>query len=236
MDCLDRTNVVQSMLGRWILTRQLTDLGILQRGESASDDAAFEDVFRNVWADNADVVSKSYSGTGALKTDFTRTGNRTRAGMVQDLNNSVTRYLRNNFADGPRQDGFDLFLGTYLPSTSNIGSTLLFVDRRPVFVQAIPYILGASIFMVIVAALTRRVPSSAIWPLRFFALFWLSVGGWCLQFIVGHGMLYVSCWNTIYTRDWWANSHFAIGQLAKAEHTTMGDRRLSRGRQQRKKG
>lgn len=25
-----------------------------------------------VWADNADVVSCAYSGTGALKTDFTR--------------------------------------------------------------------------------------------------------------------------------------------------------------------
>lgn len=25
-----------------------------------------------VWADNADVVSKAYSGTGALKTDYTR--------------------------------------------------------------------------------------------------------------------------------------------------------------------
>lgn len=197
MDCLDRTNLVQSMLGRWILTRQLTDLGILQRGETASDDATFENVFRNVWADNADVVSRSYSGTGALKTDFTRTGNRTRAGMVQDLNNSLTRYLRNNFADGPRQDAFDIFLGTYLPSASISGSTLLFVDRRPAFVQAIPYILGASVFMVFVAALTRRVPSSTIWPLRFFVLFWLFVGGWCLQFIVGHGTLYVSSWKVL---------------------------------------
>lgn len=192
MDCLDRTNLVQSMLGRWTLTRQLIDIGVLQRGESASDDTAFEDVFRNVWADNADVVSKSYSGTGALKTDFTRTGKRTRAGMVQDLNNSITRYVRNNFADGPRQDGFDLFLGTYLPSTSNIGSTLLFTDRRPAFIQAIPYVLAASLFMVFVAALTHHMPDSTIWPMRFFILLWLSVGGWCLQFIVAHGMLYVS--------------------------------------------
>ncbi|TKA62113.1 hypothetical protein B0A55_10480, partial [Friedmanniomyces simplex] len=92
MDCLDRTNVVQSMLGRWTLTRQLIDLGVLKPGESAQDDQSFEHLFRNVWADNADVVSRSYSGTGALKTDFTRTGNRTRAGALQDLNSSITRY------------------------------------------------------------------------------------------------------------------------------------------------
>ncbi|KAI9879725.1 MAG: hypothetical protein M1830_007510 [Pleopsidium flavum] len=201
MDCLDRTNVVQSMLARWTLTRQLIDLGVLQRGESASDDTVFEVVFRNVWADNADVVSKSYSGTGALKTDFTRTGKRTRAGMVQDLNNSVTRYVRNNFTDGPRQDSFDLFLGTYLPSDSNVGSILLFIDPRPAFIQAIPFILGTSLVMVTIAALTHRLPDSTVWPLRFFVLLWLLVGGWCLHFIVAHGKLYVN-WPRLNTPPW----------------------------------
>ena len=192
MDCLDRTNVVQSMLARWTLTRQLIDIGVLQSGESAEDDAAFEDLFRNTWADNADVVSKSYSGTGALKTDFTRTGVRTRAGMVQDVSNSITRYVKNNFADGPRQDGFDLFLGTFLPSTSVVGNTLLFVDRRPVLIQSLPYIFAASIFMILVSTFTRRLPDSTIWPLRIFTILWFVVGSWCLHFIYNHGMLYVS--------------------------------------------
>jgi hypothetical protein len=192
MDCLDRTNVVQSMLARWTLTRQLIDVGILQRGQAPSDDQAFEVLFRNIWADNADVVSKSYSGTGALKTDFTRTGQRTKAGALQDLSNSITRYWTNNFADGPRQDGFDLFLGAYLPSTSNIGSTLHFVDRRPLLIQSIPYILMASIFMVLVATFTRRVPDAAVLPVRLFLIFWFLVGFWCLKFIWSHGTLYVS--------------------------------------------
>lgn len=34
----------------------------------------FETVFKNMWANHADAVSRLYSGTGALKTDFTRTG------------------------------------------------------------------------------------------------------------------------------------------------------------------
>lgn len=192
MDCLDRTNVVQTMLARWTLTRQLRDVGVLRPGESADDDSSFRDFFRNIWADNADVVSRSYSGTGALKTDFTRTGSRTRAGMLQDMSNSITRYIKNNFADGPRQDAFDLFLGAYIPSTDSIGTQRTFVDHRPPLIQAIPYVLAASVFLVLVATLGNSQPGSALWPLRLFSLLWLAVGGWCFRFIFNHGMLYVS--------------------------------------------
>ena len=192
MDCLDRTNVVQTMLARFVLTTQLTDLGILNPGESADDDSAFASLFRNIWADNADVVSKSYSGTGALKTDFTRTGERTRAGMAQDLNNSLTRYVKNNFGDGPRQDAFDLFHGVYLPSSSSSPSSLVFVDRRPLLIQSIPFILAGCLFFVFVAALTRTRPDTIIWPLRVIALLCLVAAGWCANFIWSYGPLYVS--------------------------------------------
>lgn len=192
MDCLDRTNVIQSMLGRWTLTRMLIDVGILRPGESAQDDQAFENLFRNVWADNADVVSKSYSGTGALKTDFTRTGNRTRAGALQDLNNSITRYVRNNFFDGPRQDGFDLFLGAYQPDVAGIGSARQFVDRRPLLVQAVPYVLSFCVFFVAVSAGTNRMPDSTVWPLRVFTLMCMGVAGYSGKFMSSYGSLYVS--------------------------------------------
>ena len=193
MDCLDRTNVIQTMVARWTLTRQLIDFGALKQGESADDDETFATFFRNVWADNADVVSRSYSGTGALKTDFTRTGERTRAGAAQDLNNSITRYVKNNFGDGPRQDAFDLFLGTHLPSPSISDAKLVFKDRRPVLIQAIPYLLAFSFFLVMVTSFTRTRPETTIWPLRVFAMSWLVIGSWCAHFIWTHGMLYVCC-------------------------------------------
>ena len=192
MDCLDRTNVVQSMLGRHMLTQQLIDVGILRPGESSSDDTSFEFLFRNMWADNADVVSKSYSGTGALKTDFTRTGERTKAGMAQDLNSSITRYARNNFLDGPRQDAFDLFLGAFLPPSSGAGSAQMFGDRRPLLIQAIPYLLAATLFIIFIATFTRRGPNASVWPLRIFVLLCLTVAAWSFQFVYGHGMLYVN--------------------------------------------
>ena len=58
-----------------------------------------------------------YAGTPALKTDFTRTGKRTLAGMASDLHNSAVRYYKNNFSDGFRQDAIDVFLGNYVVSS-----------------------------------------------------------------------------------------------------------------------
>jgi phosphatidylinositol 4-phosphatase len=214
MDCLDRTNVVQSALARAAINRQLTDLGVLSRGETFSSDPAFEILFRKIWADNADVVSTSYSGTGALKTDFTRTGVRTKAGALQDLRNSIMRYAKNNFADGPKQDAFDLFLGAYLPTTS---SYLVFVDQRPLLIQSIPYILAFSLFFVVIGSFTRRLPDAAVLPVRIFILFWFAVAAWCANFIIRNGMLYVSDFTTFFCK-----SLMTTGQLAKAESETVG--------------
>lgn len=48
-----------------------------------------------------DSIIKYFSG--ALKTDFTRTGQRTKLGALEDGRRSAIRYFKNNFADGFRQ-------------------------------------------------------------------------------------------------------------------------------------
>lgn len=115
MDNLDRTNVVMSLFARRCT---LTSLGLYREDSPSVLDSPYENfelVFKNAWADNADYVSKMYAGTGALKTDFTRTGKRTVSGALQDGVNSVTRYYLNNFSDGVRQDAYDLLVGNYVP-------------------------------------------------------------------------------------------------------------------------
>uniref|UniRef100_A0A7E4UTD1 Phosphatidylinositol-3-phosphatase SAC1 n=1 Tax=Panagrellus redivivus TaxID=6233 RepID=A0A7E4UTD1_PANRE len=112
MDCLDRTNVVQAMIAKASLRHQLLNLGIVDGSIISLDDLGdFIYIFKNLWADNGDECSKQYAGTGALKTDYTRTGKRTLNGALQDGVNALTRYFKNNFADGYRQDAIDLFLG-----------------------------------------------------------------------------------------------------------------------------
>ncbi|XP_060760643.1 phosphatidylinositol-3-phosphatase SAC1-A [Neoarius graeffei] len=113
MDCLDRTNVVQSLLARRSLQSQLQRIGVLHAGQKIEEQADFEKIYKNAWADNANACAKQYAGTGALKTDFTRTGKRTHWGLLMDGWNSAIRYYKNNFSDGFRQDSIDLFLGNY---------------------------------------------------------------------------------------------------------------------------
>ncbi|XP_030644635.1 phosphatidylinositol-3-phosphatase SAC1-A [Chanos chanos] len=113
MDCLDRTNVIQSLLARRSLQSQLQRMGVLHVGQRIEEQADFEKIYKNAWADNANACAKQYAGTGALKTDFTRTGKRTQWGLVMDGWNSMIRYYKNNFSDGFRQDSIDLFLGNY---------------------------------------------------------------------------------------------------------------------------
>ncbi|KAI1430830.1 putative SAC1 protein [Xylaria sp. CBS 124048] len=218
MDSLDRTNVVQSMLARWTMDRIFVDLGLLQRGETfATADPAFELLFRNLWADNADTVSKAYAGTGAMKTDLTRLGNRTKQGTFQDGKIAVTRYILNNFRDGPRQDAYDLFLGAYEPTTANIGSSSIFADRRPILIQSIPYLLAFSIFFVFMGLFTKRLPGSTVLPMRLFILFWLAVAVWCLNFIIQNGVLYVN-WPKLNQRPWAIEGYQeTVGKIRKGK-------------------
>ncbi|KAF2071692.1 hypothetical protein CYY_006992 [Polysphondylium violaceum] len=129
IDCLDRTNVVQSVFARYILHSQLTRMGIISQSEKITDHPVFEAQFKNIWADNADVMSEQYTGTNALKTDFTRTGKRSMKGTMTDGMNSVRRYINKNFKDDEKQLAIDLFLGKFLvekwtPEHSSINGDL----------------------------------------------------------------------------------------------------------------
>ncbi|KAF8324844.1 inositol/phosphatidylinositol phosphatase [Cantharellus anzutake] len=188
MDCLDRTNVVQSALAKEVLTMQLRSIGVLSEKESLDDHEDFMEVFRNVWADHADYISKAYSGTGALKTDYTRTGKRTKQGLIQDGQNSIVRYLKNNYFDGHRQDALDLFSGAWIPRKGPAMALALVTDSRPLVTQAMPYVLFFSIFMVFAGMI---LPRQSKYSLYYYNLFWFLFITISLVYILGHGVEYV---------------------------------------------
>jgi len=117
IDNLDRTNVAQSLFARKSV---LAQFGKSSQSVLNSPFPTFEYMFKHAWANNADVMSLLYSGSGALKTDFTRTGKRTVMGALMDGYNSVKRYYLNNFRDGDAQDAFDLFLGKFEPAATYV--------------------------------------------------------------------------------------------------------------------
>ncbi|CAH0597161.1 unnamed protein product [Chrysodeixis includens] len=187
VDCLDRTNVVQSLLARLQLNAALRLLAV-----TASDDEKhpyLDKLFNNVWADHADMISTQYSGTGALKTDFTRTGARTHLGLVRDGINSLTRYYKNNFSDGFRQDSIDLFLGKYVISDGE-GNTQPCPLRRD---RDWKYITFPSVLLVAVsmfcasAALPQRYTSEVL----LYLMFWGAAVTATLTFICRHGKEFV---------------------------------------------
>ena len=118
IDCLDRTNVVQSVFARIYLHKILKNLNLSAdfNGDPFQKfKDVFENVFKNLWADHGDNISLAYSGTAALKGGFVRTGKRTYKGALTDGYLSCKRFIINNCKDGYNQDCNDYFTGILNP-------------------------------------------------------------------------------------------------------------------------
>ena len=140
VDCLDRTNVVQAVVGRWALLRQLRSLGYLSIPKLSGEQDSKEDylslmtlpekdlesLFRSMWGDNGDAMSMLYAGTPALKRDVTRTGKRTNQGVFDDGVNSAMRYFINNYRDESTQAAIDFTLkGNEMMQPAHVDADML---------------------------------------------------------------------------------------------------------------
>ncbi|KAL6582765.1 GTPase activating protein (GAP) for Rho1p [Orobanche minor] len=119
IDCLDRTNVTQSMFARKMLESQLRRLGVFNAEETISRHPKLDESFKNLWANHGDDISFQYTSTPALKGDFVRIGQRTIQGILKDSWTSLLRYYLNNFCDGAKQDAIDLLQGHLIVSVSH---------------------------------------------------------------------------------------------------------------------
>ncbi|KAM5451280.1 Inositol-1,4,5-trisphosphate 5-phosphatase 1 [Microsporum audouinii] len=104
LDCLDRTNLIQTMISRMAI-----EMFLEQRNGRASQD--FWMKHSTLWADSGDMLSRIYAGTGALKSSFTRHGTMSVAGSFADIRKSATRLFVNNFTDPGKQVTIDTLLG-----------------------------------------------------------------------------------------------------------------------------
>ncbi|GAA5910570.1 hypothetical protein JCM5296_002953 [Sporobolomyces johnsonii] len=111
-DCLDRTNAVQDSLSRFALEDFIRNT----QPAWAGSQGALWSSHRTLWADNGDALSKTYTGTGAINTSFTRTGKKSFAGMLSDASKSVNRVFQQQFVDGGKQKAIDALLGNLATS------------------------------------------------------------------------------------------------------------------------
>ncbi|KAL5968470.1 Phosphatidylinositide phosphatase SAC2 [Taenia solium] len=108
VDCLDRTNLVQCVFATSVIEIQLRRLGRLP--PEVDLPVEFSRSVQSIWADNGDALSRHYTGTAAMKGDYTRTGFRTVNGLMKDGVSSMSRYYQ-RVGEIKRQAAIDLLLG-----------------------------------------------------------------------------------------------------------------------------
>ncbi|KAJ2878255.1 hypothetical protein FB639_003446 [Coemansia asiatica] len=129
MDCLDRTNVVQSTIARFVLNEQLIRLGVhIAPEQGLAAYAGLEKTLNHLWANNGDYISRQYAGTSAMKGDFTRTGKRNFTGVMSDASYSLARLWISTFRDYFSQSVLDFTMG--YQSASDVFRTLVELRSR----------------------------------------------------------------------------------------------------------
>lgn len=81
----------------------------------SADDHQTSDQFiinlKNIWADNGDMISKHYTGTGSTHTNVTRTGKRDLKGIMDHGLKTMMRFYKQYSEDNFKQTVIDLILG-----------------------------------------------------------------------------------------------------------------------------
>uniref|UniRef100_A0A8C0XQE6 Synaptojanin-2 n=1 Tax=Castor canadensis TaxID=51338 RepID=A0A8C0XQE6_CASCN len=99
LDCLDRTNTVQSFIALEVLHLQLESLGL----NSKPIIDRFVESFKAMWSLNGHSLSKVFTGSRALE-------GKAKVGKLKDGARSMSRTIQSNFFDGVKQEAVKLLL------------------------------------------------------------------------------------------------------------------------------
>ena len=113
IDCLDRTNAAQFIIGKRALGRQLHALGIIDNSTVEFDTDAVN-LFTHMWHDHGDTIAVQYGGSQLVNTMETYRKINQWTSHSRDMIESFKRYYNNSFLDNQRQEAYNLFLGNYI--------------------------------------------------------------------------------------------------------------------------
>lgn len=113
IDCLDRTNAAQFVIGKRALGHQLHALGVIS-GTSIEYDTDAVDLFTHMYHDHGDTIAVQYAGSHLVNTMETYRKINQWTSHSRDMLESFKRYYNNAFLDGQRQEAYNLFLGNYI--------------------------------------------------------------------------------------------------------------------------
>ncbi|BCS19912.1 phosphatidylinositol-3,5-bisphosphate 5-phosphatase [Aspergillus puulaauensis] len=113
IDCLDRTNAAQFVIGKRALGYQLHALGIIE-GTTVDYDTDIVNLFTDIWHDHGDNIAIQYGGSHLVNTMATYRKINQWTSSSRDMVESFKRYYNNSFLDAQRQEAYNLFLGNYI--------------------------------------------------------------------------------------------------------------------------
>lgn len=91
----------------------MQDQQIHMMGFGESNDGYLFDLLKGMWAENGDILSKQYAGTGSTITSVTKTGKQGIMGKIVQMSMGVERFYRNNVGDGYKHECIKLFLNQH---------------------------------------------------------------------------------------------------------------------------
>ena len=112
IDCLDRTNAAQFVIGKRAFALQLKALGVFDKEEIDYDTDAVN-IFTHMFHDHGDTIAVQYGGSHLVNTMATYRKLNHWQSHSRDMVESFKRYYHNSFLDSQRQEAYNLFLGNY---------------------------------------------------------------------------------------------------------------------------
>jgi hypothetical protein len=110
VDCLDRTNAAQFVIGKAALGHQLHALGLLESPSLPFDSAAV-DMLTEMYHDLGDTIALQYGGSHLVNTMETYRKVNQWTSHSRDMLEGLKRYYSNSFVDADKQAAINLFLG-----------------------------------------------------------------------------------------------------------------------------
>ena len=126
LDCLDRTNVIQTRISWLVLEKMFKQLNLdnqnLQTIFNSNENFfsvgknQFKENFKTIWAENGDCISMQYSGTASTISTVTKTGGHSLMGLFQHAKATVARIYQGNIEDKFKQECIDILLQKGIPN------------------------------------------------------------------------------------------------------------------------
>lgn len=114
IDCLDRTNAAQFVIGKKVLGYQLHALGVLDSPTTLEYDSDAVNLLTEMFHDHGDTIALQYGGSHLVNTMETYRKINQWTSHSRDMIESIRRFYSNSFIDAQRQDAINLFLGNYV--------------------------------------------------------------------------------------------------------------------------